>query len=87
MSYLLLWCSGAGEVLAANISSLRSMEKISICDISPIPVLQILSQCDKHSVSRIGISVEDQPEMVRCVSMGLYMQHFTHPVPPKSYFL
>ena len=70
MSYLLLWCSGAGEVLADNISLLHSMEKISICDINPIPVLQVLAQTAKHSVSRMAVSVEDHPELVRCVSMG-----------------
>ena len=75
MSYLVLWCSGAGEVLADNISLLRSMEKISIRDINPIPVLQVLAQNAKHSVSRMAISVDDHPELVRCVSMGPAARH------------
>ena len=75
MSYLLLWCSGAGEVLADNISLLRSMEKISIRDINPIPVLQVLAQNAKHSVSRMAVSVKDHPELVRCVSMGPAARH------------
>ena len=75
MSYLLLWCSGAGEVLADNISLLRSMEKISICDINPIPVLQVLAQTAKHFVSRMAVSVEDHPELVRCVSMDPAAPH------------
>ena len=75
MSYLVLWCSGAGEVLADNISLLRSMEKISIRDINPIPVLQVLAQTAKHSVSRMAISVEDHPELVRCVSMSPAARH------------
>ena len=75
MSYLLLWCSGAGEVLADNLSLLRSMEKISIRDINPIPVLQVLAQTAKHSVSRMAVSVKDHPELVRCVSMGPATRH------------
>ena len=75
MSYLLLWCSGAGQVLADNISLLHSMEKISICDINPIPVLQVLAQTAKHSVSRMAVSVKDHPELVRCVSMGPATPH------------
>ena len=75
MSYLLLWCSGAGEVLANNLSLLRSMEKISIRDINPIPVLQVLAQTAKHSVSRMAVSVKHRPELVRCVSMGPAARH------------
>ena len=68
--YLLLWCSGAGQVLADNVLLLQSVETLTICDINPIPVLQILSQNAKHSVSSMGISLEHKPDLVRCVSMG-----------------
>ena len=70
MVYLVLWCSGAGQVLAYNVLLLHSLEALSIRDINPIPVLQTLSQNAKHSVSRMGISLEEQPDLVRCVSMS-----------------
>ena len=72
MVYLLLWCSGAGQVLADNVLLLRGVETLSIRDINPIPVLQVLSQNAKHSVSSMGISLEEQPDLVRCVLMGPY---------------
>ena len=66
-----LWCSGAGQVLADNVLSLRSVEKLSICDINPVPLLHVLSQNAEHcSVSTLGIALEYNSEQVRCVSMG-----------------
>ena len=73
--HLLLWCSGAGQVLADNVLLLRGLETLSICDINPIPVLQVLSRNVKHSVSSMGISLEHKPDWVRCVSMGLAALH------------
>ena len=70
MVYLLLWCSGAGQVLADNVLLLRGVETLSIRDINPIPVLQVLSQNAMHFVSSIGISLEHKPDLVSCVSMG-----------------
>ena len=70
MVYLLLWCSGAGQVLADNVLLLRGVETLSICDINPIPVLQVLSQNAKHSVSSMGISLEHKPDLVSGVLMG-----------------
>ena len=68
---LSLWRSGAGQVLADNVLSLRSVEKLTICDINPVPVLHVLSQNAEHcSVSSLGIALRDHPEQVRCVSMG-----------------
>ena len=68
---LLLCCSGAGQVLADNVLLLCGVETLSICDINPMPVLQVLSRNAKHSVSSMGISLEHKPDLVRCVSMGL----------------
>ena len=84
MAHLVLWCSGAGQVLADNVLLLRSLETLSICDVNPIPVLQLLSQNAKHSVSRIGISVEDEPDWVRCVSMGSVVLHTLSSSPTHS---
>ena len=75
MVYLLLWCSGAGQALADNVLLLRGVETLSIRDINPIPVLQVLSRNVKHSVSSMGISLGTQPDWVRCVSMGLAALH------------
>ena len=71
MLCLSLWCSGAGQVLADNVLSLRSVEKLSICDINPVPLLHVLSQNAEHcSVSTLRIALEYNSEQVRCVSMG-----------------
>ena len=70
MVCLLLCCSGAGQVLADSVLLLRGVETLSIRDINPIPVLQVLSQNANHSVSSMGISLEEQPDWVRCVSMS-----------------
>ena len=70
MVFLLLWCSGAGQVLADNVLLLRGVETLSIRDINPIPVLQVLSQNAKHSVSSMGISLVHKPDWVRCLAMG-----------------
>ena len=72
---LLLWCSGAGQVLADNVLLLRSLETLSIRDINPVPVLQVLAQNAKHSVSRMGISLEEQPDLVRWVKQYIYCTH------------
>ena len=67
--YLFFWCSGAGQVLADNVLLLQSVETLSIRDINPKPILQVLSRNSKHSVSSMGISLEHKPDLVRCVSM------------------
>ena len=81
--YLLLWCLGAGEVLADNVLLLRGVETLSIRAINPIPVLQVLSRNAKHSVSSMGISLEHKPDRVRSVSMGPALDTLTHPEPLK----
>ena len=64
-------CSGAGEVLADSVLALRSVTKLCICDINPVPVLRILSQNVEHCVvSTLAIALEYHPELVRSVSMG-----------------
>ena len=73
-------CSGAGDGLADSVLSLRSVEKLSICDINPVPLLRVLSQNAEHcSVSTLGIALEYHPEQVRCVSLGPC--NTSHPVP------
>ena len=84
MVYLLLWCSGAGQVLADNVLLLRGVETLSIRDIDPIPVLQVLSQNAKHSVSSMGISLEHKPDLVRRVSMVPSSTGYTHTASPSS---
>ena len=84
MLCLSLWCSGAGQVLADNVLSLHSVDKLSIYDINPVPVLRLLSQNAEHcSMSTLGIALDEDPELVRCVIGS--MQHFTHSVPLKSH--
>ena len=63
VAHLILWCSGAGQVLADNVLLLRSLETLSIFDINPIPVFQALSQNAEHSVSRMGISLWKKPQL------------------------
>ena len=84
MAHLVLWCSGAGQVLADNVLLLRSLETLSICDVNPIPVFQALSQNTEHSVSRIGISLWEQPDLVRCLSMGSVVLHTLSSSPTHS---
>ena len=75
---LLCLCSGAGYVLADSVLSLRSVEKLFICDLNPVPVLQAVSQQSEHcSVSTLGIALEYHPELVRCVLLYNSMQQFT----------
>ena len=64
-------CSGAGEVLADSVLTLRSVTKLCIRDINPVPVLRILSQNVEHcAVSTLAIALEYHPELVRFVSVG-----------------
>ena len=73
-------CSGAGDVLADSVLSLHSVEKLSICDINPVPLLRVLSQNAEHcSVSTLGIAFRDHPEQVRGVIRS--MQHFSPRLP------
>ena len=85
--HLLLWCSGAGQVLADNVLLLCGVETLSICDINPIPVLQVLSRNVNHSVSSMGISLKKQPDWVRYVSMGLAALHSLTQRPLRSTYL
>ena len=73
-------CSGAGDVLADSVLSLRSVEKLFIRDINPVPLFRVLSQNAEHcSVSTLGIAFRHHPEQVRCVSLGSCST--SHPVP------
>ena len=64
-------CSGAGEVLADSVLALRSVKKLCIRDINPVPVLHSLSQNVEHcAVSTLVIAFLYHPELVRSVSMG-----------------
>ena len=64
-------CSGAGEVLADRLVSLRSVEKLCIHDINPTPLLRVLSENAEHcAVSTLGLAFWKQPQLVRSVSMG-----------------
>ena len=77
-------CSGAGEVLADSVLALRSVTKLCICDINPVPVLRILSQNVEHcAVSTLAIALEHHPELVRSVSMGPCST--SQPVPLKAH--
>ena len=77
-------CSGAGEVLADSVLALRSVTKLCILDINPVPVLHTLSQNVEHcAVSTLTIALEHQPELVRSVSMGPCST--SQPVPLKAH--
>ena len=79
--------SGAGQVLAESVPSLRSVQKLSICDISPVPLLRVMSQIGEHcSVSTLGIALEEHPKLVRCVSIQQHLSS-TSPVPLKAHYL
>ena len=68
----MLLCSDAGEVLADRLLSLRSVERLHICDIDPAPVLYVLSEnAERCAVSTLGVAFDrDYPELVRSVSLG-----------------
>ena len=71
VSCLSCLCSGAGEVLADSVLALRSVTKLCICDINPVPVLHTLSQNVEHcAVSTLAVALVDHPELVRSVSVG-----------------
>ena len=56
----------AGEVLADSVLSLRSMEKLSILDINPVPVLQVLFENAEYCfVSTLRSVFGDYPKLVR----------------------
>ena len=77
-------CSGAGEVLADSVLALRSVKKLCICDINPVPVLRILSQNVDHcAVSTLTIALDHHPELVRSVSMGPFST--SQPAPLKAH--
>ena len=64
--------------------ALRSVTKLCICDINPVPVLRILSQNVEHcAVSTLAVALEYHPELVRSVSMGPCST--SQPVPLKAH--
>ena len=63
--------------------ALRSVKKLGIRGINPVPVLRILSQNVEHcAVSTLAVALMDHPELVRSVSMGPCST--SQPVPLKA---
>ena len=64
--------------------ALRSVTKLCIRGINPVPVLRILSQNVEHcAVSTLAVVLEDHPELVRSVSVGPCST--SQPVPLKAH--
>ena len=64
--------------------ALRSVTKLCICDINPVPVLRILSQNVEHcAVSTLAVDLEYHSELVRSVSVGPCST--SQPVPLKAH--
>ena len=64
--------------------ALRSVTKLCIRDINPVPVLRILSQNVEHcAVSTLAVALVYHSELVRSVSMGPCST--SQPVPLKAH--